>query len=57
MVSAHVDREDLNRLGLGHVSLLPSGLQDASVAWQAQNLNAAREAYLAYHRENVFLAG
>jgi hypothetical protein len=36
---------------------LPSGLQDASVAWQAQNLNAAREAYLAYHRENVFLAG
>ncbi len=43
--------------GLGHVSLSPSGLQDASVAWQAQNLNAAREAYLAYHRENVFLAG
>jgi hypothetical protein len=32
-------------------------LADASVAWQAQNLNAAREAYLAYHRENVFLAG
>jgi hypothetical protein len=57
MVSARVDREDLNRLGLGPVSLLPSGLQDASVAWQAQNLNAAREAYLAYHRENVFLAG
>jgi hypothetical protein len=57
MVSGRFDREDLNRLGLGHVSLSPSGLQDASAAWQAQNLNAAREAYLAYHRENVFLAG
>ena len=57
MVSGRVDREDLRRLGLGHISLSPSGLQDAGALWREQNLQAAQAGYLAYHRENVFLGG
>lgn len=57
MVSGRVDREDLRRLGLGHISLSPSGLKDAGALWREQNLQAAQAGYLKYHLENVFLGG
>ena len=56
-VSSRVDREDLRRLGLDHISLSPSGMQDAGALWREQNLQAAQAGYLKYHLENVFLGG
>jgi len=56
LVSPRVDRADLRRLGLGHLSWGEDGFSDAGAAWRVDAFNPDQTRYLAQHRANVFVS-
>lgn len=54
--SERVSRDDLARLGLGHLIEETLGLHEAPVVWGAGAFAAEQQRYLTFHREQVFVA-
>ncbi len=56
IVSPRADRDDLRRLGLGHLVWDASGVAEAPIVWGANPFAPAQSAYLDYHRKQVFVS-
>jgi hypothetical protein len=56
-VSPRFDSEDLQRLGLGELTLPRLGFSEAPIPWRTEAFAPAQCDYLAYHRSQVYIGG
>lgn len=54
-VSTRVNRDDLGRLGLGHLAWATTGFAEMPAVWNAAMFPPKQREYLGYHRSAVFL--
>jgi putative restriction endonuclease len=54
-VSPRVDREDLRRLGFERLALDRFGFEEAPAVWATGAFRSGQQAYLEYHRRQVFV--
>jgi hypothetical protein len=55
-VSKRVDRLDLRRLGFDQLAIQQFGFEEAPVAWKTDTFSDRQQAYLAYHRREIFVS-
>ena len=55
LVSKRADPDDLRRLGFEQLAWKALGVDEAPAIWHGQTLPAGQEAYMAYHRSQVFI--
>ncbi len=56
LVSSRVNRADLTRLGLEHIAGSRLGFCEAPKAWGASGFSTRQNAYLDYHRREIFIS-
>lgn len=56
LVSKRVEKSDLRRLGLGQLAMEQFGFEEAPIAWKTAGFDLKQQAYLAYHRTEVFVS-
>ncbi|MER8744526.1 HNH endonuclease [Mesorhizobium sp. M1004] len=56
LISQRVDKTDLRRLGFEQLVMQSFGFAEAPAVWRTSTFTPPQQAYLAHHREDVFVA-